>query len=80
MKTKTFVVEGSRAGFPVDMLRYDSCWPATSADARMIEKLLDPEAREALPKRVQVQLQTDDRNFNVPTDARWASFLWKVVG
>ena len=28
----------SRFGFPIDMLRYDSCWPATEQDAAAITK------------------------------------------
>lgn len=76
---KTFIVEGPRTSFPVDMLRYDSCWPLTTEDARKIENILNEGERLTLPRRVRVQLQTSDRNFNVPTAARWDSFMWRVV-
>ncbi len=67
-KTKFITVEG-RGRFPLDMLRYDSCWPYTSVDsARM-----DPDIRE---KR-KIVLLTDAEH--APTHRRWDSFTWRVI-
>lgn len=69
VKRKTFIVEG-RGSFPIDMLRHDSCWPATSTDTRAIE------AGPASERR-RVTLHTDNPYY--PTVGRWNSFLWSVV-
>jgi hypothetical protein len=68
-KTKTFIVEG-RGSFPADMLRYDSCWPASSQDASAT-------AEGIMGGRRRVMLTTD--NPYAPTIGRWNSFLWAVV-
>lgn len=61
----TLTVRGN-GDFPVDMLRYDECWPSTTADA---VKLGDTTRRT-------VELLSD-RN---PTRDRWDSFCWTLVG
>lgn len=71
----TLIVEGVLP-FPIDMLRYDSCWPATEADSAAILNTI--ESRN--PGRVVIHLL---RAYPVqgriyPTAARWASFGWRV--
>jgi hypothetical protein len=62
-----FVVEGGvNAGFPIDMLRYDLCWPATGSDSIELAKATGP-------RRVTM------KGLKTPTPARWASFGWTVV-
>ena len=79
-----FTVEGTYP-FPVDMLRYDACWPATSEDAVQLAESLAFRRRkdagtqagilEGKRKR-QVKLYTNAQNR--PTVGRWESFGWKV--
>lgn len=67
-----FVVEGS-GSFPIDMLRYDSCWPRTEIDSSKITFTGEPLERR------QVELATLTRSPWEPTEGRWASFGWHVV-
>jgi hypothetical protein len=55
--------------FPVDMLRHDSAWPATSADAGIIEQ-----CSIVMGQRVSVKV----RSYRQPTIARWHSYGWRV--
>lgn len=43
----SFTVEGS-LHFPLDMLRYDGCYPATQEDVNTMTNSLDPHARSNL--------------------------------
>lgn len=61
----TFDVEG-QGQFPLDMLRYDLCWPASEADATMINM-----GTGLRPVRL--------KGLKSPTVARWASFGWKAI-
>lgn len=61
-----FTVEGSR-NFPLDMLRYDACYPATSEDAI---KLAAMEARK---------ITLISTMIAEPTAGRWNSFGWQVT-
>ncbi len=63
MKTKRFTVEGFGA-FPVDMLRYDACYPADSVSATLI----NGRGRRAV----------NLRSYREPTIGRWNSFMWTV--
>ena len=71
MATKTiqFSVEG-RGEFPLDMLRYDCCWPATGDDVANLDNWRDASRR--------VTFNSQKANGK-PTDGRWASFGWSVV-
>ncbi len=67
------VVEGS-GPFPIDMLRYDACIPATELDAGTIARTFerdDVHARVALRR-----LAAGD---GPPTVGRWESFGWRIV-
>lgn len=73
-----YTVEG-RGAFPLDMLRYDACWPERTEDAMSIAEPTYFATREKVielnDKSRQVRLVSN----TAPTDARWRSFMWKVV-
>jgi hypothetical protein len=69
----SFKVSG-KGTFPVDMLRYDMCWPRNSSDANSILTPAD-RAERAAPREVHLETA---RKVD-PTFARWASFGWVVV-
>lgn len=68
--TYDFTVAGS-GKFPIDMLRYDECWPVDAAAASRIQADINT------GERTPIQLRTNKRGG--PTAARWDSFGWKVV-
>jgi hypothetical protein len=70
-KRRTFVVEGEGI-FPLDMLRYDKCWPATADDVAEIAAACSFHG-DGLRR---ISLVSDD----YPTLARWESFNWTVLG
>lgn len=53
--------------FPIDMLRYDSAWPAKQEEIHLLDSM-------HLKSRI-VTL----RSYSEPTPARWNSFGWSVV-
>ena len=56
--------------FPVDMLRYDCAYPASSADVS---------AMGANSPRIDVERRTVElRSYHRPTPDRWLSFGWVV--
>lgn len=67
-----FTVEGD-GRFPLDMLRYDACWPHWERDALAAQSTGDHDAARRC-----VVLET--HRVEAPTVARWASFGWRVVG
>jgi len=73
----TFTVSG-KVPFPLDMLRYDACWPVTGEDAAEMEDSIhrrrDP--KSGLMIRRRIKLTTS--NESAPTVGRWESFLWEV--
>jgi hypothetical protein len=78
--SQTFVVEGM-SSFPIDMLRYDHCWPSTSEDASTITELLAHkfvQKSDKGPQRVTLQRDSELKHTQ-PTEARWKSFGWTVV-
>ena len=71
-KLHQFTVEGTGA-FPVDMLRYDQCWPTTEAhDTHAVANSFN-ERNIGAPWRITLT------GINPATVARWASFGWNVV-
>lgn len=68
-KVYTFVVEGGLR-FPVDMLRYDCCWPARGEDALTI----DHGHMDGIER---IEVSTHKAELTV---GRWASFGWRVIG
>lgn len=68
------MVEGA-GPFPVDMLRYDQCFPCTEADdSKAIDLSFRPRGQRG-PYRV--RLVTISRT--APTTGRWDSFGFKVT-
>jgi len=75
-----FQVTG-RLDFPVDMLRYDSCYPTRTEDALAIVRCRRcdrPEKGSPLPV---ITLSTWHLTKNVTglESARWSSFGWHIV-
>lgn len=68
-----FVVEG-RGSFPLDMLRRDECFPASTADAVRLDQTLP-----SGPRRKVTLVHRCARRWWEPTAGRWESFGWKVV-
>jgi hypothetical protein len=57
--------------FPLDMLRYDSCFPATPN--AVADLVIDPrDTNYSKPRTVKIS------GCGKPTIARWASFGWTV--
>lgn len=76
-----FTVEG-KLDFPVDMLRYDACWPRSAEDATNIVATWIP--RPAMPNgsRSPLLMRTVElatKSENGPTDGHWRSFMWRIV-
>lgn len=59
--------------FPIEMLRYDSCIPATERDAHAIAASISG-ARRGPP----INLIRVSRTDALPSEGRWASFGWSV--
>lgn len=74
---RTWITVEGKGRFPVDMLRYDQCWPLSEAkDSSAIgASFYDPGETLGLRRVVVV---TD--NQSAPTVARWQSMGWQVVG
>lgn len=73
----TFTVEGwSNRGFPLDMLRYDTCWPKRQVDGGAITALLAGQSDRGRSERCRIELT----GLVDPTFHRWESFGWTVSG
>lgn len=69
-KKHTYYVTGSGI-FPFDMMRFDSCWPATGEDAAKLEW-------ERMGERGRNLRSIRMESYSEPTIARWSSFNWSV--
>lgn len=69
---RTFIVEGD-GRFPIDMLRYDACWPCEERDSHAIHASVDDHDH---PRRA-ILLKT--RWPSAPTVGRWQSHGWIVT-
>ena len=78
MYVTTFTVIG-RHGFPIDMLRYDGCYPARGEDAEAIMDTFPPYSSvdEQEPIKVRLEKLHGGKDPNLEPD-RWASFVWSV--
>ncbi len=72
----TITVQGSGA-FPIDMLRYDSCYPLTESDSYQIA-LTGTHPEYFRPPRTITVTREAHRHW-LPTAARWSSFTWTVT-
>jgi hypothetical protein len=70
-ESKVFIVQGVLP-FPIDMLRYDACYPASEADSSIINRSLTHDTRGKITVEV--------RTRSPLTVGRWKSFGWQVVG
>lgn len=79
MFTHEFVVKAVKGyDFPIDMLRYDRCFPAEERCAREIEMTLGYKSpRDFLGMEVHLE-KTAEKSWK-PTAGRWESFGWKVI-
>lgn len=67
------------ATFPVDMLRYDRCYPLREIDAGLIlENITDPHHRKEEDKIYIVKYSEKAELKSLFNYARWDSFGWKV--
>lgn len=67
--------------FPIDMLRYDHCYPSTEGDANILQRTIEHvgEGFSCDDLRCRVTLVHIDRYRTwEPTHKRWESFGWKV--
>lgn len=69
IKVYRYDVSG-RGTFPVDMLRYDSCWPEDTNSALKMAGCIASRSLETTTVRI--------RSHNAPTVGRWNSFGWTV--
>jgi hypothetical protein len=70
-------VEGDGA-FPIDMLRYSHCFPATELDSGEIIGSWEQEERR---RRKVLLRRVDCHHKLIPSEIyRWKSFGWSVVG
>jgi hypothetical protein len=70
-----FVVRGcGPMTFPLDMLRYDCCWPRRSEGVQMIGLLMTP----GFPANGQVR-EVELTGVAPPNYQRWRSFGWTVI-
>lgn len=68
-------VKGS-GHFPMDMLRYDTSYPRTTDDATAVGAT----ARDWPGEReVELIKHAVNKLAALPTEARWASFGWRVI-
>lgn len=75
MYKTTFKVIGSLP-FPVDMLRYDGCFPRNQESVAAIHATFD--SQEPREKRTVELTMLRGRPKQFPTVARWALFSWEV--
>jgi hypothetical protein len=66
--------------FPIDMLRYDACYPNTSTDASSIDLSINQDCIYNYNEIGPIELihMASNRNWK-PTFKRWESFGWKVI-
>lgn len=72
-----------RRAFPLDMLRYATCVPATESDSKAIEWSVEGGSNSIWARRVVLRRFTrdgDDVDVDRAGDHRWRSFGWEIVG
>lgn len=61
--------------FPMDMLRYDQCWPATESDSYLVQQEATSAPDDYLTRPRVVRIN----GISAPTVARWKSHGWRVI-
>lgn len=74
MKLYKFKVEGS-GDFPVDMLRFDGCYPRTTEDAMNLKL---GEFDRTKRRSIELLMPVENRQREPSTD-RWNSFGWIIT-
>jgi hypothetical protein len=72
---KRFTVKGINTPFPIDMLRFDECWPETVTDSGKLANTFG--FRHG--RRVRWTLTLVSNRDDAPTIDRWQSFSVEVV-
>lgn len=72
---KKFTVKGQNTPFPLDMLRFDECWPASVEDSTTMANSFG--FRHG--RRVRWQLTLISPRQESPTVDRWQSFAIEVI-
>ncbi len=72
---KRFTVKGNNTPFPIDMLRFEECWPASVQDSTKISNSFG--FRHG--RRVRWELTLLSGRDTAPTTDRWLSFAVEVV-
>ncbi len=72
------IIRGSGA-FPIDMLRYDSCYPFREEDARKIESVSNPMIGDNDPWEIRVKKHSELARHARWTPERWKSFRCELV-
>lgn len=72
---ETVVTVRGRGDFPIDMLRYDACFPKTAEDASAISG----EGLGGILNERIVKLIRRSPSDGPPTAGRWSSFGWTVL-
>lgn len=67
-----FKVQGT-TNFPLDMLRYDKCYPHEQVD---VSNMLDDLDRDLTTVTL---VHRDDKKVWLPTKDRWHTFGWDVI-
>lgn len=80
MYMRNFTVRG-RGEFPLDMLRYDCCWPQGGDDVEAISPCYETAAdrKELDVRSVRLSRWVRTKREPVATNGRWDSFNWTVV-
>lgn len=63
--------------FPLDMLRYDECFPRSSEDAASIG--IEHPFSLSVPREIELCKYADSKTGRLITTARWNSFGWQVI-
>ena len=76
MVQKEYTITVSGVGpFPLDMLRYDGCFPDTSVDVEKIRGSFNILG----PNKWSIRVVKISQQKWEPTTKRWESFGWKVI-
>jgi hypothetical protein len=76
MTKKYYFTVTGRGAFPLDMLRYDGCYPVHPEDVDQIQQSLDPRWRRDRKEAFKIRMATYKQ---IPTKERWSSFIWHVT-
>ncbi len=74
LKYEHFAIIRGNGPFPIDMLRYDSCYPLREKDAGKIESVSNPMIGDNDPWEIRVHKHTELARHARWTPERWVSF------